>query len=189
MATRQPFRKWGNWKSIGSYSNTQVLSHWSFELIFKARLKLESGNQKIQYGCQAAILKLTPLKINRLLPIYISTVPLKFGMIFKAKLKLESGNQKIQYGCQAALLKVTSLKINRLLPMTTINMHMKFESEIPKQTWLMLRKQCRLQTDGRTDGRTDKVNPVYPPSNFVGWGYNKAFRERRHPSAPRSVNE
>ena len=55
-------------------------------------------------------------------------------LIFKAKVKLETGNQKIQYGCQAAILKVTSLKINRLLPMTTINMHMKFEIEIPKQT-------------------------------------------------------
>ena len=43
--------------------------------------------------------------------------------------------------------------------MATINMHMKFEIEIPKQTWLMLRKPCRLQTDGQTD----KVNPVYPP--------------------------
>ena len=28
------------------------------------------------------------------------------------------------------------------------------------------------QTDRRTDGQTDKVNPVYPPSNFVGRGYN-----------------
>ena len=56
--------------------------------------------------------------------------------------------------------------------MATINMHMKFEIEIPKQTWLMLRKPCRLQTDGQTDRRTDKVNPVYPPSNFVGRGYN-----------------
>ena len=55
--------------------------------------------------------------------------------------------------------------------MATINMHMKFEIEIPQETWLMLRKPCRLQTDGRTDGRTDKVNPVYPPSNFVGRGY------------------
>ena len=27
-------------------------------------------------------------------------------------------------------------------------------------------------TDRRTDGRTDKVNPFYPPSNFVGRGYN-----------------
>ena len=46
--------------------------------------------------------------------------------------------------------------------MATINMHMKFEIEIPQETWLMLRKPCRLQTDGRTDRRTDKVNPVYP---------------------------
>ena len=173
----------------------QVLGHWSFEFIFKAKLKLQSGNQKIQYGCQAAILKLMLLKINRLLLIYISTVPLKFivhiqsqtkvrvwkpkksnmaarwpfwnyrrwksigsypytgalchwslELIFTAKLKLESGNQKIQYGHQAAILKVASLKINRLLPMTTINMHMKFEMEIPKQTWLTLRKPCRLQS-------------------------------------------
>ena len=55
---------------------------------------------------------------------------------------------------------------------------MKFEIEIPKQTCLMLRKPCRLQTDGqtdrRTDGWTDKVNPVYPPSNFVGRGYKYA---------------
>ena len=67
-------------------------------------------------------------------------------LIFKAKLKLESGNQKIQYGHQADILKVTSLKINRLLPMTTINMHMKFEIEIPKQTWLTSRKPCHLQS-------------------------------------------
>ena len=63
--------------------------------------------------------------------------------------------------------------------MATINMHMKFEIEIPKQTWLILRKPCRLQTDGQTDGRTDKVNPVYPPSNFVGRGYNDAKKENQ----------
>ena len=63
--------------------------------------------------------------------------------------------------------------------MATINMHMKFEIEIPKQTWLMLRKPCRLQTDGRTDGQTDKVNPVYPPSNFVGRGYKKPLVLKR----------
>ena len=28
--------------------------------------------------------------------------------------------------------------------MTTINMHIKFETEIPKQIWLMLQKPCRL---------------------------------------------
>ena len=68
--------------------------------------------------------------------------------------------------------------------MAIINMHMKFEIEIPKQTWLMLRKPCRLQTDGRTDrrtdGRTDKVNPVYPPSNFVGRGYKNHINPTVH---------
>ena len=87
----------------------------------------------------AAILILTLLKINRLLHIYISiVVPLKF--------EIDIQNQKIQYGHQVAILKVTSLKIKRLLPMTTINMHMKFEIEIPKPTWLTLRKPCHLQS-------------------------------------------
>ena len=57
--------------------------------------------------------------------------------------------------------------------MATINMHMKFEIEIPKETWLMLRKPCRLQTDGQTDGRMDKVNPVYPPPTSLGGGIMK----------------
>ena len=54
--------------------------------------------------------------------------------------------------------------------MATINMHLKFEIEIPKQTWLMLRKPCRLQTDGRTDGQTDKVNQYTPPPTSLGGG-------------------
>ena len=58
------------------------------ELIFKAKLKLESGNQKIQYGHQAAILKLTSLKINRLLPIYISIVPMQFGVDIQSQIKV-----------------------------------------------------------------------------------------------------
>ena len=66
MAIRRPFWKWRHWKSIGSYPYIQVLCHLSLELIFEAKLKLESGNQKIQYGCLVAILKLTLLKINRL---------------------------------------------------------------------------------------------------------------------------
>ena len=86
MATRRPFWKWHRWKSIGSYPYIQVLCH--FSLIFKAKLKLESGNQKIQYGCLAAILKLTLLKINRLLHIYISLVLLKFGVDNQSQTKV-----------------------------------------------------------------------------------------------------
>ena len=120
MAARRPFWKWRSWKSIGFYPYTEVLCHRSLKLIFKAKVRLESGNQKIQYGRQAAI------------------------------------------------LKVTSLKINRLLPIATINMHLKFEIEIPKQTWLMLRKLCRLQTDGRTDRRTRWIQYTPPPTSLGG---------------------
>ena len=76
--------------------------------------------------------------------------------MFKAKLKLESGNQKFQYDHQAAILEVTSLKISRLLPMTIINMHMKFEIEIPKQTWLTSQKPCHLQSP-------ETENLIWPP--------------------------
>ena len=59
-------------------------------------------------------------------------------------------------------------------------MHMKFEIEIPKETWLMLRKPCRLQTDGRTDGRTDKLNPVYPPPTSLGGGIINVLRQKNN---------
>ena len=95
MATRQPFRKWGHWKSIGTYPDTKVLCHWSLELIFKAKLKLESGNKKIQYGCQAAILKLTWMKINPLLPIHISIVPLKLGVDIHSQTNIRVWKPKI----------------------------------------------------------------------------------------------
>ena len=134
MATRQPFRKWGHWKSIGSYSYTQVLGHWRFEFIFKAKLKLESGNQKIQYGCQAAILKLTSLKINRLLSIYISAVPLKFGVDILSQTKVRVRKPKIQYGRQAAILILMSLKINRLLLIYISIVPLKFGVDVHSQT-------------------------------------------------------
>ena len=147
MAARRPFWKGRRWKSIGSYPYIHVLCHLSLELIFIAKLKLEAGNQNIQYGCLAAILILTLLKINRLLHIYISIVLLKFGVDIQSQTKVRVWKpKKIQYGHQAAILKVISLKINRLLPMATINMHMKFEIEIPKQTWLTLWKPCHLQS-------------------------------------------
>ena len=88
MAARRPFWKWRYWKSIGPYPYIYGLCHLSLEFIFKAKLKLESGNQKFQYGCLAAILELTLLKINRLLHIYISIVPLKFGVDIQSQTKV-----------------------------------------------------------------------------------------------------
>ena len=138
MATRRPVWKWHIWKSIGFFPYTLVMCYWSLDLMFKAKQKLESGNRKIQ-DCR-----------------------------------------------QAAILKVTSLKINRLLPMATSNMHMKFEIEILKQTWVTPRKPCRLQTDGQTqtDRRTRWIQytphpPTPPPTNFVGRGHNEEKMQRR----------
>ena len=78
MAAWWPFWKWHRWKSIGFFPYTQVMCQWSVDLIFKSKLKLDSGNHKIQYGCQAAILKLTSLKINKLLSITTKNKHIKF---------------------------------------------------------------------------------------------------------------
>ena len=96
MAAWRPFWKWRHWKSIGFClwpSSTRI---WSLKLKFQSKLDLHSGNHaayrvqkwKIQYGHQAAILKMTLLKINRLLPIYITIVPLKFEVDIQSHSKV-----------------------------------------------------------------------------------------------------
>ena len=155
------------------YPYMQVMCYWSLDLKFKAKLKLERGNRKIQYGRQRPFWKWHCWKSIGFFPYTQVMRRWSLDLIFTAKLKLESGNQKIQDGHQAAILKVTSMKIYRPLPMATNNMHIKFEIEIPKQTWVMLQKSCRLQTDGRTDGQTDRqidgqgessITPPHPHS-------------------------
>ena len=93
MAARQPFWKWHHWKSTGFGPWPQTTCIWNFKLKFQSKLELCSENhathrvqiQKIQYGHQAAILKVTLLKINRLLSIYTSDVPVKFGLDIQRK--------------------------------------------------------------------------------------------------------
>ena len=165
MATRRPFWKWPRWKSISFCLWPPSTCIRSLKLKFQSKLDLHPGNL-VTYRDQKPKNLIWPpgghfgkWRSWKSIGSYPYTWVLcrwSLKLIFKAKIKLESGNQKIQYGRQAAILKVTSLKINRLLPMATINMHMKFEIEIPKQTGLMLRKPCRLQTDRRTDGQTDR---------------------------------
>ena len=112
MAARQTFWKWHGWKSGGFPPYTQVICYRRLDLTLKAKMKLESGNWKIQFGRPAVI------------------------------------------------LGVTYLKMNRRWPMAPNNMHMKFEIEISKQTWVT---ETMSSTDGRTDRPTDNVNQVYPP--------------------------
>ena len=63
-------------------------------------------------------------------------------------------------------------------PSTCIwNLKLKFESKLD------LCSGNRVVYRHTTDGQTDKVNPVYPPSNFVGRGYNNKTPH----SSPRRV--
>ena len=47
------------WKSIGFFWYAQRICYWILDLIFKAKLKLVSGNWKIQYGHQADVSEVT----------------------------------------------------------------------------------------------------------------------------------
>ena len=96
MATRQPFWKWPNWKSIGFCLWPPSICIWSLKLKFQSKLDLHTGNL-VTYRVEkpknliwppAAILKMTLLKINRLLPIYISIVPLKFEVDIQSQTKV-----------------------------------------------------------------------------------------------------
>ena len=104
---------------------------------------------------------MTLLTINRLLPIYISIVPLKFEVDIQSQNKVKSPEtKKSNMAARRPFWKWHRWKsIGFCLwpPSTCIwNLKLKFL----KQTWLMLRKPCHLQRDGQTD----KVNPVYPPT-------------------------
>ena len=61
----------------------------------QSQTKVSPITKKIQYGPQAAILKVTSLKIKRLLPMYISIVPLKFGVDIQSQTKVRVRKPKI----------------------------------------------------------------------------------------------
>ena len=78
---------------------TQVLCYWRLELTIKAKLKLESWNQNIRYGNQAAILIMTSLNINRLFfypykPIYKNIVSQKFAVDVQSQTKVKISKTK-----------------------------------------------------------------------------------------------
>ena len=153
MAAREPFWKWHCLKSIGFYP---LLLNFGIDI--KAKLKLQFRNQKIQYGCQAPILKVTLLLINRLLPIATNNMHMKFEtenskQTPETMLRTESRNRKIQYGHQAAILKMTSMKINRLPPIYTSIVLLNFGVDI------------RSQTKGRV---REPKNPKWPPGSHFG---------------------
>ena len=96
------------------------------------------------------------LKINSLIPIYISIVPLKFGVDIQSQTKVSPKTKKIQYGYQAAILKVMSLKINRLLPIYISIVPLKFGVDIQSQSKVRVRKQKK---------KKKKKKKIWPPGS------------------------
>ena len=134
MATRQPFWKWHWWKSTGFYPYLQVMCYWSFDLMFKAKLKLESKNKKIQYRHQSAILKVTLVKIHRLLSIPTGNVLLKFWLDVQSQTKVRVQKQKNPISSPVGHFENDIAKINRLLSLHTSNMWLKFRLDIQSHT-------------------------------------------------------
>ena len=86
-----------------------------------------------------------------------------WDLIFKAELMLESRHRKKkQYGYQEAILKVSSMKMNRPLPLATSNMHMQFEIEIPKQTWVCGNHVVYRRTYGQGETSIPPPPPPHP---------------------------
>ena len=119
------------------------MCYWSLDLIFKAKLKLESGHWKIQYGHQAAILKVALLKNNRLLSIYTSNLLLKFGLDIQGRIKVKSlETEKSNMATRWQFWKWHHWKSIGFgsWPQTIGKWNLKFQSK------LELRKPCYLQS-------------------------------------------
>ena len=115
---------------------------------------------------------MTLLKINRLLPIYISIVPLKFEVDIQSQSKVRVRKpKKSNMAARRPFWKRHRWKsIGFCLwpPSTCIrSLKLKFQSKLDLCSGNHV---VYRQTDRRTDGQTDKVNPVYPPPTSLGGG-------------------
>ena len=147
MAARQPFWKRYHWKLKGFGPWPQTTCIWNVKFEFQSQLELHSGNhatyrvQILKNPCLPGGHFESNIAEN---PMHTSDVPVKFGLDIQSQ---------------------TKVKTNRLLSIATNNMHVKFEIEIPKQTWVMLQKPCCLQTDEWT--RCIQYAPPPPPPPYT----------------------
>ena len=127
MATRRPFWKWPPWKSIGFCLWPPSTCIWSLKLKFQSKLDLHPGNL-VTYRVQkpknliwppGGHFEKTLLKINRLLPIYISIVLLKFEVDIQCQSKVRVRKQKKTIWPPGGHFESN---IAENLPMTTINL-------------------------------------------------------------------
>ena len=127
---------------------------------------------------------MTLLKINRLLPIYISIVPLKFEVDIQSQSKVRVRKPKNpiwppggHFESDIAENQWASAYGHHQHAYEIWNWNSKANLTYAPETMSSTDRRTDGQTDRRTDGQTDKVNPVYPPSNFVGRGYNEMLTQ------------
>ena len=138
--------------SIYQYAGNVL--HRNLDLKFKAKLKLESGNQKIQNGHQAAILKVTYLKINRLLSIHTSNVLPNFGLNIQSQTEIRVQKpKKSKMATRQPFWKWHRWKSIGFCPWPPTTRIWNFK----------LKFQSKLELRSGTDRQTDKVIPVYIP--------------------------
>ena len=133
----------------------------------------ESRNRKIQYGHQADILEIKLLKINRLLPIYISIVPLKFGVDIQSQTKVRV-RKKNPLWPPGGHFK-SDVTENQQAPAYDHHQHAYEIWNWNSKANLTYAPETMSSTDRWTDGQTDgqgKSRIPPPPSNLVGRGYN-----------------
>ena len=115
---------------------------------------------------------MTLLKINRLLPIYISIVPLKFEVDIQSQSKVRVRKPKNPIWPPGGHFESD---IAESLQASAYGHH---QHAYEIWNWnskanLTYAPETMSSTDRRTDGRTDgQGESSIPPSNFVGRGYN-----------------
>ena len=164
MTTRQPFWKWRRWKTKCNYPRPQAHEIWNWNS--KANLSYapetmpptEYTNEKSNMAARQPFWKWLSLKINRLLPIYTSILLLKLGVDTQSQTEVRVRKPKNPIWPPGGHFETdVAEKQWAFLPMATINMHMKFEVEIPKQTL-----KTMLSTDRQTDRQTRWMQYTYP---------------------------
>ena len=176
MATRRPYWKWPCWKSIG-------FCLWPKQTWLTSRKPCHLQSPETEKSNMAARRPFWNWRCWKSIGSYPYTKVLcrwSLKLIFNTKVKLESGNKKSNMAARRSFWKWHRWKsIGFCLwpPSTCIwNLKLKFQSKLDLCSGKhVVYRQTDGQTDGRTDGQMDKVNPVYPPSNFVGRGYKYTY--------------
>ena len=94
--------------------------------MLKAKLKLETGNQKSSMAVRRPFWKWHQSIPIKLYPYTRVMCYWRVELMLKVKLNLVSRDQNTQYGRQAPVFKMTSLKNSRILPIVTKKIHTKF---------------------------------------------------------------